>query len=151
MAYAGPASAEIKAKYFTTHGRTKTPEYAAWAAMKARCNNPKHYAYDRYGGRGIKVDPAWETFEAFFADMGPRPSPRHTLEREDNEKGYGPDNCSWAIWERQNRNRRNTVKVEYGGETRALAELCEIHRVDYGNTWRRIFRYRWSVERALTA
>lgn len=124
----------------------------AWSAMRARCTNPNHYAYDRYGGRGITVAPAWaSSFEAFFADMGPKPSPQHTLERVDNSAGYGPENCRWAPWEVQNRNRRNTVMVEYRGDARPLAELCELYRANYGNVWRRVFRWGWDIERALTA
>lgn len=132
------------------HGMSGSPEYRAWIAMRVRCTKTDDPAYGRYGGRGITVDPEWmNSFDAFIAHMGPRPSPRHTLERLDNELGYGPDNCHWAVWEDQNRNRRNTVFVEHRGERRPLAELCEVHKVDYGRTWRRIFTFGWSPERAL--
>lgn len=89
------------------HGRKETPEYRAWSAMKARCTDPSHPAYHRYGGRGIAVCDEWLTsFEAFFAHLGERPSRTHSLDRIDNDKGYQPGNCRWATRSEQNRNRR---------------------------------------------
>lgn len=89
------------------HGRRWTPEYAAWRAMKSRCGNLNVPAYPRYGGRGITICEAWiESFEAFFGDMGERPSPKHSLDRRDNEGNYEPGNCRWATASEQNSNRR---------------------------------------------
>lgn len=77
-----------------SHGGAKghgTPEYTAWLTMRARCHNPNHAWYHRYGGRGIKVCDHWNYanggFENFYADMGPRP-PKHTLERLNNNGNY---------------------------------------------------------------
>jgi hypothetical protein len=81
-------------------------EHQAWRDMRKRCNNPNHKAYRLYGARGIKIDPRWDSFETFFEDMGPKPSPKYSLEREDNDKGYGPGNCQWATRLEQARNRR---------------------------------------------
>jgi hypothetical protein len=97
------------------HGQAKqrtgetTPEYTAWLSMKARCTNPKNKKWDRYGGRGIKVDPLWiEDFEAFFAHMGRRPSPEHSLDRFPNNDGnYEPGNVRWATSKEQQNNRGN--------------------------------------------
>ena len=33
-----------------------------------------------------------------------------TIDRIDNSKGYGPDNCRWVDIATQNRNRRNTKR-----------------------------------------
>jgi hypothetical protein len=49
--------------------------------MRYRCLNPRDTHYKKYGGRGIAIDHVWDSFEAFLADMGPRPSPKHTLDR----------------------------------------------------------------------
>jgi hypothetical protein len=89
-----------------THGASKTSEYAIWWQMWYRCINPKHVKFADYGGRGIKVDPIWEKFEQFIADMGPRPSMQHTLDRIDNNLGYSKGNCQWATGKQQYANRR---------------------------------------------
>ncbi len=92
----------------STHGMRHTPEYKAWQMAKDRCRNPRNQVYDRYGGRGIYFDPAWDTFEAFIADMGRRPggTPRYTLERMDNDGPYAAWNCKWATYKDQLANRR---------------------------------------------
>jgi hypothetical protein len=74
--------------------------------MVCRCTNPRHPGYPSYGGRGIGVCARWrDDFMAFFADLGPRPSPEHSLDRLDNARGYAPDNCRWATRSQQQRNR----------------------------------------------
>lgn len=94
-----------------THGHTagprRTPEYRTWCLMIRRCENARSRSYPYYGARGIAVCPRWRaSFEAFFADMGPKPSPDHTIDRLDNEKGYEPANCRWATWAEQFANMR---------------------------------------------
>lgn len=103
-----------------THGRSLSREYAAWRHMIDRCTRKKHERYADYGGRGIGVCDRWKTFENFYADMGNRPTSRHTLERRDNDLSYSPDNCYWATYSEQNKNRR-----EMGVGARAAAqEFC---------------------------
>lgn len=88
-------------------GEKRTSEYLAWVNMRQRCNNPNVPQYADYGGRGITVDPAWDSFEQFLSDVGPRPTQLHSLDRIDNDQPYGPRNCCWATREAQNANRRN--------------------------------------------
>ena len=84
-------------------------EYGVWLQMKNRCTNPNNRAWPNYGGRGITVCPQWvDSFDTFLADVGPRPSARHTIGRIDNDQGYFPDNVEWQTWEAQMRNKRTT-------------------------------------------
>lgn len=108
---------------FTKHGLTNSPEYSVWLNMRRRCSDPKNKRYARYGGRGIKVCDSWASdFGAFYADMGPRPSPKHTIEREDNNRGYEPDNCVWATQDKQANNTVTNVFIERDGVRKTASQ-----------------------------
>ena len=85
-----------------THGRTQTKEYRAWQSMRYRCSSSAYQSWHRYGGRGLSVCERWrKSFEAFFEDMGPAPSPRHSLGRMNNDLGYQPSNVEWQTAKQQ--------------------------------------------------
>lgn len=92
------------------HGHARrgaqTPEWNCWRGMMERCTNPNHIGYRYYGARGITVCERWRDFANFFADMGPKPSPKHTIDRKENDKGYEPGNCRWATYQQQRLNQR---------------------------------------------
>lgn len=100
-------------------GAVTTKEYRAWASMKRRCYNPRVERFPDYGGRGIAVCERWRaSYAAFLADMGRCPGGM-TLERNDTNGDYEPNNCRWATLSEQRRNRRDykaSLMVEmYGG------------------------------------
>ena len=105
-------------------GGKELPEHYTWRTMRDRCNNPNHKFYSYYGGRGITVCERWMMYENFLADMGPRLSDKHSLDRIDNNKGYSPDNCRWATRSEQARNRRNNRYFTNGTFTGNLVECA---------------------------
>lgn len=121
--------------------KSRTPEYQVFRAMLQRCYNIKCEVYERYGGRGIAVCDRWRLvgFDAFISDVGPRPTPKHSIDRKDNDKGYwcgkpecaecGPaerePNCRWATQVQQNRNRSSNRTITSGDVTLTLAGWAE--------------------------
>lgn len=136
-------------QYNRSHGLYGTPEYKAWDAMVQRCTNPNDKRFPDYGGRGIEVCERWRTSGYFLQDMGPKPSPKHSLERVDNAGPYGPTNCRWALIHDQLRNTRRNRRIEFRGETRCLTDWAELHGLSAKTVSCRLDNYGWSVEDAL--
>lgn len=111
----------------TTHGGYKSKLYRIWFAMLARCENETDPAYRNYGARGITVCERWHDFSNFRADMGEKP-PRMTLERNDNDGPYRPDNCRWATYTEQQNNKRTNVRITIDGRT----QTCKQWAVEFG-------------------
>lgn len=105
-----------------THGLTKSAEYRIWAGMKSRCSDGTCRNFHRYGGRGITVCERWaNSFEAFFSDMGPKPSNTHSIDRKDNDGDYEPGNCRWATPKEQANNTSTNVLLTINGFTKPLS------------------------------
>jgi hypothetical protein len=102
-------------------GGKEQPLHYIWRSMMARCYNPKSKDFERYGGRGIRVVKRWHDYKNFSSDMGPYPVGM-TLERENNNRWYGPANCKWATPLEQNRNKRNNVYLMHRGKRMTLTE-----------------------------
>lgn len=94
--------------------RNSLPEYAIWRTMRARCRCKTSERFEHYGARGITVCAEWNDFWRFLADMGPRPSPRHSIERNDVDGNYEPSNCRWATQTEQVRNTRKQQREDIG-------------------------------------
>ncbi len=133
----------------TTHGLCKHRLYSTWGSMKKRCHDPKHKSYATYGGRGITVCERWQRFENFYADMGPTYKEGLTLDRKDNNKGYDPDNCRWATWSEQGKNRRTNLIATLNGRTQCVTAWCQELGVSI-NTVRSRLRVGKTPEQALT-
>lgn len=109
-------------------------EYRSWGSMISRCYNPNHRDFKNYGARGITVCDQWRnSFETFLADVGRRPSSKHSIDRIDNDGSYEPENVRWATACQQNRNKRGSFRT-IDGVTKPLAEWIEmapVHRTTY--------------------
>lgn len=119
-----------------THGMSHGPEHNTWIRIKQRCGNPNNIGYDLYGGRGIRVCDRWQnSFDAFYEDMGPRPSDKHSIDRIDNDGNYEPSNCRWATVGVQSNNKRTNRVVVFNGSRVTLSEaekLCGISQKTLG-------------------
>ncbi|CAN7494732.1 hypothetical protein LJR074_003408 [Acidovorax sp. LjRoot74] len=133
------------------HGKSKDPIYGIWFNMIRRCERPSHKSFKHYGGRGISVCTEWHSFERFFADMGDRPSDRHSIDRINNDGNYEPGNCRWATMTEQARNRSNSKLLAIFGEEKNVVAWSEDARcaVSYDTFCARL-KAGWGPERALT-
>ncbi len=132
-----------------THGMYGTPENIAWGSMLYRCTNPRAPNFANYGGRGITVCDRWRaSFETFLADMGPRPSPRHSLDRIDVNGNYGPSNCRWATSVEQASNKRNNHVMTVDGRSETIAEWARTTGL-LVSTIRERIRRGWDASRAV--
>ena len=107
------------------HNMKDTLIYGVWTTMKSRCNNPRSQQYKYYGGRGIQVCEQWNAFLQFFADMGLPPSPKHSIDRINNEGNYEPGNCRWATKKQQEANKRKGTRCLTAQQ---IAQLVGISR-----------------------
>ena len=124
--------------------------YYTWYHMIRRCSDPLDLGFMRYGGRNIIVCMRWrKSFRAFAEDLGERPSPRHSIDRIDNNGNYEPGNVRWATRKEQQRNRRGNHLVTANGITRSVAEWSEALGVNWATVAQRL-KLGWSPERAVT-
>lgn len=124
-----------------THGMRNSSEYSIWCDIKTRCYNKARQHYHYYGGRGIEMSPEWrDSFEAFYRDMGPRPSPKHSIDRRDNNLGYSKENCRWATRIEQANNTQRNIYIEFLGDKKTLSEWCKELGLHYKTVYRRLKR-----------
>lgn len=119
------------------HGMSRTPEYVTWTNMIRRCTNADDISYPDYGAKGVTVCDRWITsFEAFFSDMGKRPSSKHSIDRIQRTKGYSPDNCRWATTSEQSRNRSDNKFLTIGTTTKCYSDWCRELNLEFSNLYR---------------
>lgn len=131
-----------------THGQSKSSLYSIWDTMHQRCSNPKTKDFKNYGGRGISVCGAWDRFETFAVDMGPRPDGL-TLERVDTNGNYEPTNCIWATPLAQARNSRSNRLLTWQGKTQCISAWAEEIGISAVTLHSRLMRG-WSGEKSLS-
>lgn len=141
---------EVRRTNNLRHGMRRTPEYQAWQDMKNRCYRDKTKRFERWGGRGIRVCKKWRnSFEAFYKDVGPRPSPLHTLDRENNDGHYEPGNVRWATPEQQAGNKSNAKLLRYKGRVMCAKAWARELGLKYSLVIVRL-RRGWSAYRTLS-
>ena len=121
-------------------GVESNPSYGCWREMRRRCNDPNRRDWPLYGGRGITVCERWSDFRAFAADMGERPSLKHSLDRIDSNGHYTPSNCRWATPSEQRLNQRHRINC--------VAEAACVYGVKFRTVRARVARG-WPVDVAL--
>lgn len=133
-----------------THGMSKSPEFRAWTNIKRRCTKVNNPNYKDYGGRGITMAPCWlNSFENFYAYVGNRPTPQHSIERIKNDGNYEPGNVKWATISEQSRNKRSTRYVEYLGSKILFLDFCDLVHIHPIIARRQLYVDNWSVEKVL--
>lgn len=135
-----------------THGERNTRLYNIWNGMIYRCENPKCDAYYRYGGRGISICAEWRSDFTAFRNWAKSNgySKTLTIDRINNNGNYEPKNCRWATYAEQNRNYSRNRPIEYNGRTVLVCDLAKEVGIPQDVLKNRIFRYGWSVEKAVS-
>lgn len=132
----------------TIHGKNHTKEHRTWCNMRRRCRDAENYP--DYAGRGITVCDRWaESFQNFLDDMGLAPTPKHTIDRINNNGNYEPSNCRWATRKQQNRNYSRNINIIINKETHCLKQWCEIYNKPYDLVYQRITKLGWNPVQAL--
>lgn len=132
-----------------SHRDSNSPTYISWQSMRQRCRNPKGNRYHRYGGRGIHVCKRWDSYENFLADMGKRPSIKHTIERKNSNNNYNKANCKWATQREQQNNRNNNHRITFQGRTQTLMQWSREVGLKHDTIKERI-KAGWNIADSLT-
>lgn len=136
-------------KPYTHHGHSGTRAYKTWLAMIDRCTKPEHPAFHRYGGRGITVCPEWTaSFLDFLEHVGQPPTPRHELDRRDNNRGYEPGNVRWVTPKENALNRSTNHIVTVGGIAKTIREWSDETGLKFTTISMRL-RRGWTPEAAI--
>lgn len=133
------------------HGFYNHPYYSIWYNIKQRCYFKTHKQYKNYGKRGIKMSKSWyNSFEQFCKDMKQKPTPQHTIERINNNKGYSKQNCKWATMKEQQNNKRSNRLIKFKNKTLTLSQWAELLNMNRDALHLRLVRYKWSIKKTLT-
>lgn len=94
----------VRQTYVNANGvRRLIPEYKSYDHAQQRCTNPNHVRYPRYGARGIQFK--FKSFAEFWDEVGKKPTPKHSIDRIDNQGHYEVGNVRWATATEQANNK----------------------------------------------
>lgn len=131
---------EILATSNKSHGSSRDPEFKVWCSMRDRCRNPRNRYFKHYGGRGIAVCDEWNSYERFIADMGRRPSSKHSIDRINNDGGYNKANCRWATQREQSLNTRRKIVIDTPNGPMHAIEAAQKYGIHYATILSRLNR-----------
>jgi predicted nucleic acid-binding Zn ribbon protein len=135
---------------FRTHGMSKLPEYKLWKGIKSRTLNKNNPKYCKYGAKGVSICDRWkDDFPAFYKDMGPRPSKQHSIERINNNVGYEPGNCIWALAKVQANNTSKNKTYSLNGLTLTVAQWADRTGISYTALYYRLTIGGYSIAEAI--
>lgn len=125
---------DSKGRFVAKHGAKNTKIYRVWCGMKERCNNPHNKSFARYGGRGIKVCEEWDASFEIFYKWAIKNGYKEglTIDRENNDGNYEPDNCRWITTAEQNRNYSKNHLITYEGKTKCLSDWANYFGINRG-------------------
>ncbi len=127
--------------------------YSLWTSIKSRCYSASNPNYQFYGARNINIHTSWmlsyDTFRReLLAEIGHRPTKKHSIDRINNSGNYEPDNLKWSTSREQSNNRRTNTLISIDNRTQTLTEWCRELRLNRPTVSSRL-RRGWQVERAL--
>lgn len=127
------------------NGQKRSPEYQTWLDMGWRCHPESKWAH-RYFERGIAVCERWKKYENFLEDMGRKPSPKHEIDRINNDLGYCKENCRWATELQQALNRSNAIFIYLDGEIVSFHEAAKTLGISYQRLYHCTQKIEWDSD-----
>ena len=134
-----------------THGMYGTRINRIWNGMKSRCSYSSCQDYKYYGGKGVTYCEEWKNFSSFYEwAMENGYQDGMSLERIDVNGNYEPSNCKWVSPREQRYNMTTSLKFTIDGETKCLAEWCELYNISYQTVYKRLKVQKLGIYEALT-
>lgn len=145
----GCLARKLIAERSRTHGKSTSKIYRVWKQMIDRCENENNKSFNTYGGRGVSVCKEWHSFKNFYSwAMEDGYCENLTIERNDCDGNYCPQNCCWITKSDQSKNRRSNRRITYNGETKLISEWAEELGINRSTLRHRLDDYGWSIEKA---
>ena len=145
---------EILSNKQKTHGLSNHPLYNVWRGIKKRCYLKSNSSYKHYGGKGIIVCDEWLGKDGFYSfyqwAMSNGYKENLQIDRIDFKGNYEPSNCRFVDPIIQQNNKSNIHLIQFNGESHSIGEWGRLLGVERDTLWKRINKYGWSIEKALS-